>query len=180
LIFALYERPMGTSGEPGALAVYDINANVAHGGGASVAAPALVWTFDNEAHEGFPALVADVGLDVDAGWIVRCDRVDFPPDGIAYRHIHPGPGIRRMLFGALTVLRQDEKRTFRRPESWSEGAEDPVLALASATEETAFVRVMLLPAEWAGKRTIRYLDPADEDKPRLQRATVLLEEPLRL
>jgi hypothetical protein len=39
--------------------------------------------------------------------------------------------------------------------------------------------VMLLPAEWSGRRTIRYVDPEDEDKPRLQRATVLLEEPVR-
>jgi len=53
-----------------------------------------------------------------------------------------------------------------------------VLATASATEETAFVRVLLLPAEWAGKRTIRHLDPADDERPRLQRATVLLEVPL--
>ena len=67
-----------------------------------------------------------------------------------------------------------------RHEGADEDANDPVLATASPTEETAFVRVLLLPAEWAGKRTIRYLDPADEDKPRLQRATVLLEEPLRL
>ena len=44
---------------------------------------------------------------------------------------------------------------------------------------TAFVRVLVLPAEWAGRRTIRYVDPVDEDRPRLQRATVLLEEPLR-
>ena len=49
---------------------------------------------------------------------------------------------------------------------------------ASATDDTAFVRVLLLPAEWAGRRTIRYLDPADEDRPKLQRATVLLEVPL--
>jgi hypothetical protein len=55
-----------------------------------------------------------------------------------------------------------------------------VLATASATEDTAFVRVLLLPAEWGGKRTIRYLDPADEAKPKLQRAEILLEEPLRL
>jgi hypothetical protein len=42
------------------------------------------------------------------------------------------------------------------------------------------VRVLLLPAEWAGRRTIRYVDPADEAKPRLQTATVLREEPLHL
>ena len=59
-----------------------------------------------------------------------------------------------------------------------EGADDAVSVTASASEDTAFGRVMLLPAEWAGRRTIRYVDPADEDKPRLQRATVLLEVPL--
>ena len=55
-----------------------------------------------------------------------------------------------------------------------------MLATASATEETAFVRVLLLPAEWAGRRTIRYLDPRDEDRPKLQRATVYFDHPLRL
>ena len=66
----------------------------------------------------------------------------------------------------------------RKGEAWFEGPGYPVLATASATEDTAFVRVLLLPQEWAGKRTIRYLDPADEAKPKLQRATVLLEQPL--
>ena len=39
---------------------------------------------------------------------------------------------------------------------------------------------MLLPAEWAGRRPVRYLDPADDEKPKLQHATVLLEEPVAL
>jgi hypothetical protein len=42
------------------------------------------------------------------------------------------------------------------------------------------VRVFLLPAEWAGKRTIRYVNAADEDRPKLQTARVFLEHPLRL
>jgi hypothetical protein len=37
-----------------------------------------------------------------------------------------------------------------------------------------------LPPEWEGKRTIRYVDPADEEWPKLQRATVFLEQPIRL
>ena len=45
----------------------------------------------------------------------------------------------------------------------------------SASEETAFVRVLVLPREWEGKRTIRYVDPADEEKPKLQRARIYLE-----
>ena len=63
-------------------------------------------------------------------------------------------------------------------EWWYETGPDPVYAAASDTEETAFVRVLVLPAEWAGKRTIRYLDPADEEKPKLQRARIYLEWPL--
>jgi hypothetical protein len=34
---------------------------------------------------------------------MRCDRIDFPPGGIAYRHTHPGPGIRRLLFGSVNT-----------------------------------------------------------------------------
>ncbi len=111
-------------------------------------------------------------------WVVRCDRVDFPPGGVAYRHVHPGPGIRRLLHGELTIDRDGDASTYRAGESWYEDAGDAVLATSSATEDTAFVRVLVLPAEWAGKRTIRYLDPADEVKPKLQRARVLLEVPL--
>ena len=38
----------------------------------------------------------------------------------------------------------------------------------------AFVRVLVLPAEWAGKRTIRYVEPVDDTGPR-QSASILLE-----
>ena len=37
---------------------------------------------------------------------------------------------------------------------------------------------MLLPVEWAGKRTISYVDPADAEKPKTQRATIFLEQPV--
>ena len=112
--------------------------------------------------------------------VVRCDRIDFPPGGVAHRHVHPGPGIRRLLHGELTIDAEGSERWIGPGDAWFEGSEYPVLATASATEDLAFVRVLLLPREWAGKRTIRYLDPADDAKPKLQRATVLLEEPLDL
>ena len=138
----------------------------------------LVWELLDEPPP--DALVAaEVELESTTAWIARLDRVDFPPGGIAYPHVHPGPGIRRILHGELTIDRGDgDARTYRAGEAWFEAADDPVLATASATQDAAFVRVMLLPAEWAGRRTIRYVDPADEDKPRLQRASVLLEVPL--
>ena len=110
------------------------------------------------------ALAVDVSLDPASDWVVRCDRVDFPPGGVAYRHVHPGPGIRRLLAGELTIESPDGAQTYRSGEAWYEGADHPVEATASPSEDTSFVRVLLLPAEWAGKRTIRYLDPADEDR----------------
>ena len=176
--FALYERSEGVETEPGSRVVYDLERNEAHRDAARVDGPALVWELGSD--DGDAALVVDVELDEGTAWIVRCDRVDFPPGGVAHRHVHPGPGIRRMLFGSLTIDTADSRETFRTGQAWFEGIDEPVRATASPNEESAFVRVLLLPAEWAGKRTIRYLDPADEEKPKLQRATVLLEEPLAL
>ena len=186
--FSLHERPEGVETTGGASIVYDLTNVRAHLGAARVDGPALVWelvgneSLVTQCHkvEGAAALEVDVELDPAMEWIARCDRVEFPAAGVAYRHVHPGPGIRRLLHGELTIDSPSGVRTYRSEETWFEGADHPVLATASVTDETAFVRVLLLPAEWAGRRTIRYLDPADEEKPRLQRATVLLEEPIAL
>jgi quercetin dioxygenase-like cupin family protein len=166
LSLALHERPDGVETEDGPRIVYDIDRGEASLGSARVDGPALVWEL--------------TGAPGPGEWVVRCDRIDFPPGGIAYRHVHPGPGIRRILHGELTIDRNGEAHTYRAGESWLEEADDPVLATASPTEDTAFVRVMLLPAEWAGRRTISHLDPADDERPKLQRATVLLEQPIEL
>jgi quercetin dioxygenase-like cupin family protein len=160
----LTEHPDGVMTEPGNRIVYDLARNEAHHGAAQVDGHAVVWELTGDPQPG--------------EWVLRCDRVDFPPGGVAYRHVHPGPGIRRLLFGELTIESPEETQTYRAGESWFEGADHPVLATASPTEDTAFVRVLLLPAEWAGKRTIRYVDPADEEKPKLQRATIYLERPV--
>ena len=188
MILALFEHPDGVRTTPGARVVYDLDGGRAHLGAAVVPGPALVWEIDpSEAlvtarRKDVPALM--VGVDI-AGrerageeWIVRCDRVDFPPGTVAYRHDHAGPGIRRLLCGELTIESDEGTHTYGAGQAWFEDAGSPVVATASATEATAFVRVLLLPPEWAGRRTIRYLDPADEEKPRRQRASVLLEEPL--
>jgi quercetin dioxygenase-like cupin family protein len=137
----------------------------------------LVWELLSETPPD-ALLAAEVELDRGLGWLMRCDRVDFPPGGVAHRHTHPGPGIRYLLAGELTIAAPGGTRTYRPGEAWFEGADYPVLATASADEDTAFVRALLIPSEWAGKRTIRYVDPADEEKPKLQRATVFVEEPI--
>ena len=125
-----------------------------------------------------PALVSAISLNSTDSWVMRCDRVDFSPAAVAHPHTHPGPGIRRLLFGELAVTTAGATSTYRRGGAWFESGPDVVYAEASPTEETAFVRVMLLPSEWAGKRTISYVDTAGttaSTKGR-QRATILGEE----
>jgi quercetin dioxygenase-like cupin family protein len=165
LRFSLYVLPEGAEVLSGSRVVHDVDGK------------RLVWELAEYGGED-ALLSAEVELDPATEWLMRCDRVDFPPGGVAFRHVHPGPGIRYLLFGSLHIDSHDH--TYGPGEAWFEGAGDPVLATASETEDTAFVRVLLLPREWEGKRTIRYLDPADEEKPKLQRATVFLEQPIAL
>jgi hypothetical protein len=177
LILALYEHPAGVETGPGNRVVYDVERNEAHFGEAAVVGHALVWELRASATDA--KLSAEVDLD-GGEWLVRCDRVDFPPGGIAYQHTHPGPGIRCLLHGSIRIESGGETHVYGPFEPWFESGPEPVRAVASESQETAFVRVMLLPREWEGRRTIRYVDPADEEKPKLQRATVFFDMPLRL
>ena len=179
MILALYEHPAGVETTGGNVAVYDLERNTASFGAASVPGPALVWKLAEES-EADAKLAAPVTLDRATQWLLRCDRVDFPPGGIAYRHTHPGPGIRCVLHGSISIESGGETLVYRTGEPWFESGPQPVRAIASESEETAFVRAMVVPREWAGKRTISYVDPADEDKPKLQRATVFFDEPIEL
>jgi quercetin dioxygenase-like cupin family protein len=153
----------GVATEPGTCVVYDVERDEAHWGAARVEGTAIVWEVDDRP---------------EGDWLVRCDRVDFPPGGVAYRHTHPGPGIRVLLTGGIRIESEGETHEYGPLEHWYESGPAPVYAAASPTEETAFVRCMLVPAELAGQRTIRYVDPSDEDKPKLQRARIFLEQPL--
>ena len=178
MILALYEHVDGVQTEPGNRVAYDVAKNEAHFGKASVAGHALRWELVEEVRGG-GVLAARVELDP-RGWLMRCDRVDFPPGGVAYLHTHPGPGIRCLLRGSIEIESGGRSDTYGPFEAWFESGPEPVLAAASETEETAFVRVMLLPREWEGKRTIRYVNPEDADKPKTQRATVFFDRPIEL
>ena len=169
----------------GTRVVYDLKSDIAYLGAASVSGPALVWEVTScgpdvgaAATAGGAVLSRVVVLDDSRDWLVRCDRVDFPPGSVAHWHTHPGPGIRRLLFGELTVTTGGVRSIHLPTDPWFEIGPEPVLAEASRTEDSAFVRVMLLPAEWAGRRTIRYVDRVEAGRPGRQRAKVLLEAPL--
>jgi quercetin dioxygenase-like cupin family protein len=163
LILRLTQHPRGVETTAGDRVVYDVERDEAHFGAARIEGRALVWELTERPAE--PT-------------VIRCDRVDFPPGGVAYLHTHPGPGLRVLLEGRIRIETRGESHEYGPFEWWYETGPDPVLAAASETEPTAFVRVLVLPAAWAGKRTITYVDPADEDKPKRQRARVYLEHEL--
>ncbi|MDP9286477.1 MAG: hypothetical protein M3P41_16195 [Actinomycetota bacterium] len=163
MILRLTDHPDGVETGPGDHVVYDVEADRALLGAAHVDGRALVW----ELTERPPG-----------EWLLRCDRVDFPPGGVAHLHTHPGPGLRVLLHGRIRIDTQGSSHSYGPFEWWYETGPDPVFAVASESEETAFVRVLVLPRGWEEKRTIRYVHPADEEKPKLQRAHVYFEHPL--
>jgi hypothetical protein len=179
LILALYGHPEGVETAGGNRVVYDVAREEAWFGAAHVEGCALRWELTSTSEPGV-RLAAEVELDSGGDWMARCDRIDFPPGGVAYRHVHPGPGIRCLLFGSIRIESGGETHVYGPLDPWFESGPQPIFAAASETEPTAFVRVMLLPREWEGKRTIRYVDPADEEKPKLQRPTVYFDRPLAL
>jgi hypothetical protein len=127
-----------------------------------------------------PTLAQEVELGEAGGYLMRCDRVDFPPGGIAYTHVHRGPGIRCLLAGGIRVEVKGKMHDIAPGGAWFEAGPDPVLATASRAGPTAFVRVMILPRELQGKSSIRYVKPEDADKPKLQTYRVFVDEFIEL
>ena len=177
---SLYHFESGVQTIGGNRVVFDLERAVARFGAAEVDGPALVWQIDHDEFDAEGALLSRfVQLDPFASWVVRCDRVDFPLGGVAHRHTHPGPGIRYLLQGEIEIETEGRSTFYGTGGAWFESGPDPVVARASAHLETSFVRALVLPAEWAGKRTIRYLDPMDGVEVR-QTASVLLEHAIAL
>lgn len=177
---SLYHFETGVETIGGNRVVYDLERDTAWFGAATVDGPALVWQLDHDEFEAEGALLTHfVQLDPFADWVVRCDRIDFPLGGIAHEHTHPGPGIRYLLQGEIEI-ESEGRATFYGPGgAWFESGHDPVVARASAHLPTSFVRALVLPAEWAGKRTIRYVRPVEDPGPP-QTATVFLEHAIAL
>jgi quercetin dioxygenase-like cupin family protein len=114
-------------------------------------------------------------------WLMRCDRVDFDPGGVALPHRHRGGGIRCLIAGSLEVTVGDEAPRLVRPGgAWFESGREPVFARASATEPTSFIRVSILPAEIRGQSSIMYVDPADAARGRPLRYTVWVDAPIEV
>jgi len=145
---------------------WELAAASAAGGGALRSAPSAISELK---------LSAEIELDPGFGWLMRCDRVSFPKGGIAYTHVHQGPGIRYCLEGRIEIQTGGSTQRYGPGEAWFELGPTPVLAPTSDEIETTFVRGFILPRACKGRSSIRYIYPEDAGKPRLQRYKVLGE-----
>lgn len=125
-------------------------------------------------------LSAEIDVDEDGEYLMRCDRVDFPLGGVAYAHTHQGPGTRCLFMGEFDVTVDGETKHINPGEPWFEAGPDPVYAAASKTELTAFIRAMILPRRLQGQSSIRYVNAEDKEKPKTQIYTMLVDEPIEL
>jgi len=103
-----------------------------------------------------------------ATMIMRLDQVDFPPTAIAYKHTHPGPGIRYLVEGGLTLVSDHEEHIVNAGDAWFEDANSAVEATAINTIPSRFVRMMLLPLEYEDRPTFTLHNISDADRPKLQ------------
>lgn len=112
-------------------------------------------------------LEAEIELDPAFHWLMRCDRVDFPPGGIAHTHVHQGPGIRCCLSGEIAIETLGQRHVHPPGSAWLELGHAPVLAPTTESEPTAFIRCFVLPRALRGRSSIRYVHPEDlsKDKP---------------
>ncbi len=125
-------------------------------------------------------LTAPMQLDPAQLYLLRCDRVDFPPGGEALTHTHRGSGIRCLMAGAIDIHTNNTVHRYLPLEPWYEAGPDPVYAKTAPNVNTGFARLMILPRELLGKSSITYVKPEDIDKPKNQKYQIFIDVPVTL
>ncbi|GAA0510757.1 hypothetical protein [Pigmentiphaga daeguensis] len=125
-------------------------------------------------------LQQEIELDSQFDWLMRCDRVDFPPGGVALTHVHQGPGIRCCLKGEITIETQGKTTVHPAGSAWFELGHAPVLAPTTEATDTSFIRCFILPQGCRLRSSLRYVLPEDAGKPKRQHYHVYGERMLTL
>ena len=133
-------------------------------------------TVTGEGVDSHSTLGAVLDLDDAEGYLMRCDKVELPPGGIAYTHTHQGGGIRCLLKGAFNVTTNGKTKQIGPYEAWFEAGPEPVYAWAPDNKPGHFSRVMILPRRFHAQSSIRYVNAEDAEKPKLQKYTIFVDE----
>jgi hypothetical protein len=113
--------------------------------------------------------------------IMRADRVESPRGGQTPRHGHRGPGIRRLLSGCIHASMGGDVDRIGVGQPWFEKGKEWVFGTNAHDGISAFVRVMILPAELAGGLpSLVHETPEEAAKPRAASYRLYGERPARL
>jgi hypothetical protein len=114
-------------------------------------------------------------------YLMRCDRVDFDPGGVALPHRHKGGGIRCLIAGSMELrIEGQPPRTIEPGQAWFESGRELVYAAGAPDAPTSFIRVSILPRAIRGQSSIMYVDPEDANRGRPRQYTVFVDEPIDL
>ncbi len=125
-------------------------------------------------------LEAEPRIEPGVEYLMRCDRVDFPPGGVAFTHTHKGSGMRCLQKGRIRIETLGHDFWVEPGGAWFETGIDPVFAETRQAGPSHFIRVMILPRTLKGKSSITYVKPEDQDKPKTQKYQVFVDEPIDL
>ena len=104
-------------------------------------------------------------------YLLRLDRVDFPPGGEAYLHTHQGPGIRVLLFGSIRNEAQDATTTTGRARPGTRPGPSRCARRASATSPGRSCAAWCCRAPCRERAPIRYVRDEDARASPSRRAT---------
>jgi quercetin dioxygenase-like cupin family protein len=138
---------------------------------------------EGAAPDAFGTLLLEQPIQLDAGeaYLMRCDRVDFDPGGVALPHRHKGSGIRCLIAGSMELrIEGHPTRTIEPGQAWFESGREPVYAAGAPDAPTSFIRVSILPRAIRGQSSIMYVDPDDAKRGRPRQYTVFVDEPIDL
>jgi hypothetical protein len=110
--------------------------------------------------------------------LLRGDSVAFPPGCCAFTHVHQGPGIRCLIEGGIRIDTNGRSTSYGPGGAWFESGPAAVFAQAASDRPSRFIRAMILPRTLLGKSSIRYLEDADKDKPKLQKYRIFVDAPI--
>lgn len=112
---------------------------------------------------------------------LRLERVDLTLGADTPRHTHAGPGLRVLLSGRLDARVGETRVSLSEGDAWLErGPGEPVEGHADPEVPTAFVRLMMLPPDMAGRDSFIPWNSAEGDLPRPASYQRFFEERIRL
>lgn len=98
---------------------------------------------------------------------LRFERVDLFPAVVTPRHTHRGSGLRILISGEIMAELDDRRLRLKPGDAWLEkGPGEAVVGRASATDPTAFVRLLVLPATCFEQDSFVFLDKGQGDRPK--------------